>query len=137
MKNIKFLLLPILLLFVIACSDSKNAASAGGQAGQSDKISILFVEQSGCGSCELLKDTFKKADVKKILDSDFEVKFIDISKANTLPKGVMEPFGTPTLYFVSSNGKELHEPIIGAKSKDDLIDVLNQIKNDYKAKSAK
>ncbi len=137
MKNIKFLLLAILSLFVIACSDSKDAASATEQVAQTDKISIFFVEQSGCGSCELLKNTFKKADVKKILDSDFEVKFIDISKANTLPKGAMEPFGTPTLYFVSSDGKELHDPLMGAKNKDDLVEILNQIKNDYKAKSAK
>lgn len=138
MKNIKFLLLAILSLFVIACSDSKDAASATEQqVAQGNKISILFVEQNGCGSCELLKNTFKKADVKKILDSDFEVKFIDISKANMLPKGVMEPFGTPTLYFISREGKELHEPIMGAKNKDDLVEILNQIKNDYKAKSTK
>lgn len=137
MKSIKFLVLAILSLFIVACSDKKDAASATDQTVQSDKISIFFVQQSGCGSCELLKNTFKKADVKKIIDDGFEVKFIDISQANTLPKGVMEPFGTPTLYFISPEGKELHEPMMGAKNQDDLIDILNQIKNDYRASSSK
>jgi hypothetical protein len=137
MKSIRFLLLGILSLFVVACSDKKEAASTADIAAGSHKISILFVEQSGCGSCELLKNTFKKAEVKKILDSDYEVKFIDISKVNTLPKGVMEPFGTPTLYFISPDGKELHQPMMGAKNQDDLMDLLNQIKNDYRASSSK
>jgi hypothetical protein len=133
MKNIKFLFLAFLMLFMVSCSDKKSSEDIA--TNQSGKITILFLTQDGCGSCDALKDTFKKAEVKKILDSDFEVKFIDASQMNTLPKGLMEPYGTPTLYFMSPEGKEIHDPLVGPLEKGDMIELLNQVISSFKASS--
>lgn len=133
MKNIKFLFLAFLMLFMVSCSDKKSSEDIA--TNQSGKITILFLTQDGCGSCDALKDTFKKADVKKILDSDFEVKFVDVSQMNTLPKGLMEPYGTPTLYFMSPEGKEIHDPLVGPLEKGDMIELLNQVISGFKASS--
>lgn len=133
MKNIKFLFLAFLMLFMVSCSDKKSSEDIA--TNQSGKITILFLTQDGCGSCDALKDTFKKAEVKKILDSDFEVKFIDVSQVDKLPKGLMEPYGTPTLYFMSPEGKEIHDPLVGPLEKGDMVELLNQVINSFKASS--
>ncbi len=131
MKYIKFLFLAFLTLFMVSCSDKKSSEDIA--TNQSGKISILFLTQDGCGSCDALKDTFKRAEVKKILDSDFEVKFIDASQMDKLPDGLMEPYGTPTLYFISPDGKEIHDPFVGPLEESDMIELLNQVRNKFKA----
>ncbi len=133
MKNIKFLFLAFLMLFMVSCSDKKSSEDIA--TNQSGKITILFLTQDGCGSCDALKDTFKKAEVKKILDSDFEVKFIEVADMDKLPKGLMEPYGTPTLYFMSPEGKEIHDPLVGPLEKGDMVELLNQVINSFKASS--
>lgn len=133
MKNIKFLFLAFLMLFMVSCSDKKSSEDIA--TNQSGKITILFLTQDGCGSCDALKDTFKKAEVKKILDSDFEVKFIEVADMDKLPKGLMEPYGTPTLYFMSPEGKEIHDPLVGPLEKGDMVELLNQVINGFKASS--
>lgn len=133
MKNIKFLFLAFLMLFMVSCSDKKSSENIA--TNQSGKITILFLTQDGCGSCDALKDTFKKAEVKKILDSDFEVKFIEVADMDKLPKGLMEPYGTPTLYFMSPEGKEIHDPLVGPLEKSDMIELLNQVISSFKASS--
>jgi hypothetical protein len=133
MKNIKFLFLAFLMLFMVSCSDKKSSEDIA--TNQSGKITILFLTQDGCGSCDALKDTFKKAEVKKILDSDFEVKFIEVADMDKLPKGLMEPYGTPTLYFMSPEGKEIHDPLVGPLAKGDMIELLNQVISSFKASS--
>lgn len=133
MKNIKFLFLAFLMLFMVSCSDKKSSEDIA--TNQSGKITILFLTQDGCGSCDALKDTFKKAEVKKILDSDFEVKFIEVADMDKLPKGLMEPYGTPTLYFMSPEGKEIHDPLVGPLEKGDMIELLNQVISSFKASS--
>lgn len=135
MKYIKFLFLTFLMLFMVSCSEEKSSDNQNVATNQSGKITILFLTQDGCGSCDALKDTFKKAEVKKILDSDFEVKFIDVSQVDTLPKGLMEPYGTPTLYFMSPEGKEIHDPLVGPLEKGDMVELLNQVINSFKASS--
>lgn len=133
MKNIKFLFLAFLMLFIVSCSDKKSSEDIA--TNQSGKITILFLTQDGCGSCDALKDTFKKTEVKKILDSDFEVKFIEVADMDKLPKGLMEPYGTPTLYFMSPEGKEIHDPLVGPLEKGDMIELLNQVISSFKASS--
>lgn len=121
------------MLFMVSCSDKKSSEDIA--TNQSGKITILFLTQDGCGSCDALKDTFKKAEVKKILDSDFEVKFIEVADMDKLPKGLMEPYGTPTLYFMSPEGKEIHDPLVGPLEKGDMIELLNQVISSFKASS--
>lgn len=133
MKYIKFLFLTFLMLFMVSCSEEKSSDNQNVATNQSGKITILFLTQDGCGSCDALKDTFKKAEVKKILDSDFEVKFIEVADMDTLPKGLMEPYGTPTLYFMSPEGKEIHDPLVGPLEKGDMVEFLNQVRNKFKA----
>ncbi|CUV65534.1 Putative thioredoxin [Sulfurovum sp. enrichment culture clone C5] len=135
MKYIKFLFLTFLMLFMVSCSEEKSSDNQDIATNQSGKITILFLTQDGCGSCDALKDTFKKAEVKKILDSDFEVKFIEVADMDTLPKGLMEPYGTPTLYFMSPDGKEIHDPLVGPLEKGDMVELLNQVINSFKASS--
>lgn len=118
---------------MVSCSDKKSSEDIA--TNQSGKITILFLTQDGCGSCDALKDTFKKAEVKKILDSDFEVKFIEVADMDKLPKGLMEPYGTPTLYFMSPEGKEIHDPLVGPLEKGDMIELLNQVISSFKASS--
>lgn len=133
MKYIKFLFLTFLMLFMVSCSEEKSSDNQNVATNQSGKITILFLTQDGCGSCDALKDTFKRAEVKKILNSDFEVKFIDASQMDKLPDGLMEPYGTPTLYFMSPDGKEIHDPLVGPLEESDMVELLNQVRNKFKA----
>ncbi|MFA5501681.1 MAG: thioredoxin family protein [Sulfurovaceae bacterium] len=100
----------------------------------SGKINMIFVTQHGCGACEKLKAIMQREAIKTLLTSKFNVIFIDISKAGELPKGLEEPFGTPTVYFVDSKNEQLIGPMVGGKDETNFKEVLEEAINAYDAK---
>lgn len=100
----------------------------------SGKINMIFVTQNGCGACERLKAVMQRESIKSILTSKFNVIFIDISKAGELPKGLEEPYGTPTLYFIDSSNEQIIGPMVGGKDETNFKEVLEEAIDAYDAK---
>jgi hypothetical protein len=98
-----------------------------------DKISILFVTQPHCPSCDKLEQTMKLNKPKALLDKYFVInKFYYGEK---FPDGLTPPNGTPTVYFLGADNIVLVEPMVGEKTEESLMefleDALYEFKNTY------
>jgi len=143
LKYFKIITVIACTLIITSCSDTVNenkTATTSETASSQDiktvsgKINMIFVTQNGCGACERLKAVMQRETIKPLLASRFNVIFIDISKAGGLPKGLEEPYGTPTLYFIDSNNEQLIGPMIGGKDETNFKDVLEEAISAYDAK---
>jgi hypothetical protein len=98
------------------------------------KITLLFVTQPTCPSCDKLEETMQLPKPKALLENFFTIKKVNLGEA--LPKGLIPPYGTPTVYFLGANNEVLVEPMIGEKSETALMEFLNdallEFKNLYK-----
>jgi len=99
-----------------------------------EKITMLFVTQPSCPSCDKLEETMKLAKPKELLSKYFDFKKVYLGEK--LPDGLMEPNGTPTVYFLGANNEVLVEPMVGEKEEQALMefleDALLEFKNVYK-----
>ncbi len=100
----------------------------------SGKPNIIFLTREHCGSCEEMKKTLKTKEISAILESKFNIIFLDINNVSLLPKGLSEPIGTPTLYFIDAAGVQLVEPLIGATDENSFISILQSAISEYSAK---
>lgn len=73
----------------------------------SNKIPLYFVYREGCPACEQLTEVMHRADIRAILERDFEVVRVNIRDKYALPKVWMRPFRTPTVYFLNKKQEEL------------------------------
>ncbi len=90
------------------------------------KIKIIFISQPGCLSCEKIKEHMQYGPIKKLLNENFVVEYKDISEASTLPSTLEQPIGTPTLYFLDTNGSQIIEPMVGGKSEEGFTETLEK-----------
>ncbi|MBN2721742.1 MAG: thioredoxin family protein [Campylobacterales bacterium] len=143
LKYLSAAILTVAAFAITSCSDTaketKTAATSENVSSQSiktvsGKINMIFVTQDGCGACERLKAVMQREAIKPILASKFNVIFIDISKAGVLPKGLEEPYGTPTLYFINSNNEQIIGPMVGGKDETNFKEVLDEAISAYDAK---
>ncbi|MDY0195142.1 MAG: thioredoxin family protein [Sulfurovaceae bacterium] len=144
--KLKYLVASVMVVATFAitsCSDTakenKTVAVSENMSSKdiktvSGKINMIFVTQHGCGACERLKTVMQREAIKTLLASKFNVIFIDISKAGELPKGLEEPFGTPTVYFIDSKNEQLIGPMIGGKDETNFKEVLEEAISAYDAK---
>jgi len=97
------------------------------EAKKSEKSILLFLTQEGCPACEYMKDVvFEDEIVKNHLNSSFLVVEYDIHKNGT-PKG-FKAYGTPTIYFLDSDKKEITRKVVGAKNKNEFLEILKKVK---------
>jgi hypothetical protein len=98
-----------------------------------DKISILFVTQPHCPSCDKLEQTMKLNKPKALLDKYFVIK--KFYYGEKFPDGLTPPNGTPTVYFLGADNIVLVEPMVGEKTEESLMefleDALYEFKNTY------
>ncbi len=143
LKYLTAVILAAAAFIITSCSDTaketKTSAVSKNTSSQeiktvSGKINMIFVTQNGCGACEKLKAVMQRESIKSILASKFNVIFIDISKIGQLPKGLEEPFGTPTVYFIDSNNEQLIDTMIGGKNEANFKEVLEEAISAYDAK---
>jgi len=131
-RFLKSLLFFSLLFFISACSAPEESTKQKVKV--PEKITLLFVTQPSCPSCDKLELSMKLAKPKELLNKFFEVKKIYLGEK--LPDGLVAPNGTPTVYFLGANNEVLVEPMIGEKTEQGLMefleDALLEFKNIYK-----
>ncbi len=127
MKKRFFTLVTIILMGATwSCSASETQTQPSSQALQNTKIKIIFISQPGCLSCEKIKEHMQYGPIKKLLNENFVVEYKDISEASTLPSTLEQPIGTPTLYFLDTNGIQIIEPMVGGKSEEGFTETLEK-----------
>ena len=131
MSIIKHLSLLFILFFMVACFSTDEQSKK--KIIVPDKISILFVTQPHCPSCNKLEQTMQLQKPKALLDKYFVInKFYYGEK---FPDGLIPPNGTPTVYFLGADNEVLVEPMVGEKTEQALMefleDALYEFKNSY------
>ncbi|CAA6805670.1 MAG: Unknown protein [uncultured Sulfurovum sp.] len=137
--SLKFLLFFSLFFFIFSCSSPEetsrrvNEKTSEIKANIPEKITMLFVTQPSCPSCDQLEEVMELSKPKALISKYFKIKKIYLGEK--LPDGLMEPNGTPTVYFLGSDNEVLVEPIIGEKKEAALMeflkDALFEFKNTY------
>jgi len=126
------LLLSALLIYKFFYVDLHNKDKKNLQI--PEKITMLFVTQPTCPSCDKLEETMELSRPKALLSKYFIIK--KISLGEKLPDGLIPPNGTPTVYFLGAEDEALLEPMFGEKEEEGLMefleDALLEFKNLYK-----
>jgi hypothetical protein len=127
---VKYLFFSSLLFFIFSCS----APEETNKIKVPEKITMLFVTQPSCPSCDKLELTMKFEKPKELLSKYFDLKKVYLGEK--LPDGLVEPNGTPTVYFLGANNEVLVEPMVGEKEEEGLMEFLEdamlEFKNVYK-----
>jgi thiol-disulfide isomerase/thioredoxin len=131
-RLLRYLLAPSLLFLFSSCSSLEENVKK--ELKIPDKITMLFVTQPSCPSCDKLEVTMQQSKPKELLNKYFNLKKVYLGEK--LPDGIMEPNGTPTVYFLGSDNEVLVEPMVGEKEEQALMefleDALLEFKNVYK-----
>jgi hypothetical protein len=120
------ILLTTLLVFVSCTSTEKQSQESHKETIKKIKpedipktITMLFVTQPHCPSCDKLEETMKLEKPAKLIQSYFIKKKIYLGEK--LPEGLIPPNGTPTVYFLGYKDAPLLEPMIGEKDEEGLM----------------
>ena len=103
---------------------SDNYESALKEAKASNKTVMIIFDQDSCSYCDKFKqDTLSNSQVQEKINSSFIPVVVDVNKDYDLASKY-KVFGTPSVVFSDSNGKEIHRigGYVGAK------DFLEEIK---------
>ncbi len=95
-----------------------------------DRITMLFVTQPECPSCEKLEKVMRLEAPKKLIESYFEIKKVYLGEK--IPDNLIPPNGTPTIYFLGSDDEVLVEPLIGEKNETALMEFLTDSLYEFK-----
>ena len=95
-----------------------------------NKITMLFVTQPECPSCDKLEEVMSLEAPKKLIESYFEIKKVYLGEK--IPDNLIPPNGTPTIYFLGSDDEVLVEPIVGEKDEPALMEFLNDSLYEFK-----
>ena len=124
----KYLLLFSLLIFTFSCSNSQEKSNKSVQI--PEKITLLFVTQPTCPSCDKLKKTMELSKPKALLEKFFTIKKVNLGEE--LPSNLIPPNGTPTVYFLGAEDEALLEPMVGEKSEETLMEFLEDALLEFK-----
>ena len=129
----RYLVLLVISIFFISCSKGSKSQNIEKTRDIPDRITILFVTQPHCPSCDALEETMKLDKPSKLIQNYFKIQKINIGEK--LPDGLIPPNGTPTVYFLGYKNEPLVEPMIGEKTEESLMmfleDALYEFKNLY------
>ncbi len=125
----KFITVALLLFYFNGCSNPEEKPKEQ-ELIVPEKITYLFVTQPSCPSCDRLEESMNLPKPKELLSRYFNVKKIYLGEP--IPAGLMEPNGTPTVYFLGSNNEVLVEPMIGEKDEKGLMEFLEDALSEFK-----
>jgi len=128
MSLLKHLTLLFILLFMVACFSTDKHAKK--EIIIPDKISILFVTQPHCPSCDKLEKTMQLKKPKALLDKYFIIN--KLYYGEKFPDGLPPPNGTPTVYFLGAENKLLVQPMVGEKTEHSLMELLEDSLYEFK-----
>ena len=125
---VKYLLLFCLLFLISSCSAPEETTKQEVEV--PEKITMLFVTQPSCPSCDKLEETMDLPKPKELLSKYFDLKKIYLGEK--LPDGLIPPNGTPTVYFLGTNHEVLVEPMVGEKEEKGLMEFLEDALLEFK-----
>jgi len=117
----------LLIVTILFLMMPQLVTAEGSPTLQNDKIQMIIISQAGCRGCERIEEYLGYKKFKDLIATHFTVTKLHISEANKLPKGLEEPFGTPTIYFLNSKNQQIIEPMVGGKSEENFMDVLLEV----------
>ena len=112
---------------VVQSKVSKLTQSPSKTNSTRNKVNIYFITQVGCGACEQIKGHMKKPAMKTILEDDFIVTEVDITKKEDLPFVWMKPFATPTLYFFDEKENEIIDMVVRRLDEKAFSDIIEEV----------
>jgi len=117
-----------MLLFITNCSTADENKKEKKVI--PDKITMLYVTQPQCPSCDALNKVMNQPEPKKLIENYFQIKKVYLGEK--IPDNLIPPNGTPTIYFLGSDDEVLVEPIIGEKTEPELMEFLNDSLYEFK-----
>ena len=122
--------LVILLIFALTlyANSFKNAIKL---AKQTNRLILVEIYSEYCKySQNMRKKVFRSRDIRKVLRKNYVLFRVNIDReVKGLPQHLYTE-KTPTYYFLSSDGKETLEEIIGEMKKDDFMWFLKETYSD-------
>lgn len=94
------------------------------------KISMLFITQAHCPSCDKIEATMKLEKPAQLIKKYFEKKTIYLGEK--IPENLVKPNGTPTVYFLGYKDELLIQPMIGEKDEASLLMFLEDAILEFK-----
>lgn len=105
---------------------SDNYDSALKDAKASNKTVMIIFDQNSCSYCDKFKqDTLSNPQVQEKINSSFIPVVVDVNKDYDLASKY-KVFGTPSVVFSDSNGKEIHR-IGGYVGANDFLEEIKGI----------
>jgi thioredoxin-related protein len=104
----------------------------GIQKAQEQKKPVLFVySRHTCKYCVILdKETLQDERVAKALNRDF-VSIVSYTDENDYtPRELLRP-GTPTIWFLKSDGEPMFQPLMGAVDAENFLKALAIVKEEF------
>jgi thioredoxin-related protein len=97
------------------------------QAKKEHKIVMLMFSKKTCKMCNVMKKSvYENDDVAEYVKNFFVPVEIDIEVY--LDKYGYQVFGTPTYYFLDSNGKQIGRMMVGGASAEGFLQKLKDVK---------
>jgi thioredoxin-related protein len=125
----KILLLTLFLASTLfADLDWANSYDQGvAQAKKEHKIVMLMFTSKTCKMCNYMKKTvYENEEVSEYIKNFFIP--VDIDIAEHPDKYGYNVFGTPTYYFLDSNGKQIGRMMVGGASPEGFLQKLKDVK---------
>lgn len=129
-KKYIYLLTIALSFLIVACSEREEIKETIIKKEIPKKISILFITQAHCPSCEKLEETMKLEKPAQLITKYFDKKVIYLGES--LPTNLPTPNGTPTVYFLGYKDELLIQPMIGEKDEATIMMFLEDALLEYK-----
>jgi len=105
---------------------------SGIEKATKEKKPVLFVfSRHTCKYCVILeKTTFADKRVINALNKDFVSIIAYSDEGDAMPQELWRP-GTPTIWFLKSNGEPMFQPLMGAVKEDAFLQALGIVKNEF------
>ena len=107
--------------------------NSGIERAKKEHKPVMFVySRHGCKYCMLLEgDTFSNQGIVKNLNKNF-ISVVSYSDENDyIPRELWRP-GTPTIWFLDSDGMPMYQPIMGYVDSKQFPQILEVVKLDFK-----
>ena len=116
---------------------AKDFKSGIAQATKEHKPVLFVFSRHTCKYCVILEQTtFRDKNVINGLNRDF-VSIIAYSDENdAMPRELWRP-GTPTIWFLKSDGGPMFQPLMGAVGADDFLHAMAIVKDEFDKNSLK
>ena len=116
---------------------AKDFKSGVAEASKAGKPILFIFSRHTCKYCRILEqEVLQKNDVATALNRDF-VSIISYSDdGDYTPAALWRP-GTPTIWFLKSNGEPMYQPLMGALPKETFLKALAIVKTEFDKQNKK